>query len=138
MRRDIKSDYRGWRFWDKVRLIPRDQQWKSYFDSKFDNIEVDVHCDCDCGSDFDPNEIIEPIENKIDVSVETLENNLQEKLCKVHKHIEDAEKHLCCDICCAKNDIKNHIDEKIEPIMEFETNFSDLNAQVQEILNKIQ
>ena len=60
---------------------------------------------------------------------EALENGLD---------AEDAEKHLCCDICCAKNDIKNHIDEKIEPIMEFETNFSDLNAQVQEILNKIQ
>lgn len=137
MKRDIKSDYRGWRFWDKVRLIPREEQWKNYFDSKFDNIEVDVHCDCDCGPEFDPNEIIEPIENKIDTSVETLENDLNEKLCKVHKHIEDAEQHLCCDICCAKNDIKNHIDEKIEPIMEFETNFSDLNAQVQEILNRI-
>ena len=137
MKRDIKSDYRGWRFRDKVNLIPRDQQWKSYFDEKFANIDIDIDCDFD----FDPNEIIQPIENVIEVNVqngvETINNNIDEKLCKVHKHIEDAKDHLCCDICCAKNDIKNHIDEKIEPILLFEEDFSNLNEQVQTIIDKL-
>ena len=44
---DIRMDYRGWKFRDKVPLIPRDQQWKHYFDSKFDAIDVDVTVDID-------------------------------------------------------------------------------------------
>ena len=55
---------------------------------------------------------------------------------KVHKHIEDAKEHLCCDVYCAKNDIKNHIDHKIDTI-NFEEQFSNLNEQVTEILNRL-
>lgn len=135
--RDIKSDYRGWRFRDKVPLITKDTQWRQYFDSKFANIDID----CDFDFDFDPNQIIEPIQNSIEVNVqngvETLETHIDEKLCRVHEHIEEAKDHLCCDICCAKNDIKNHIDEKIEPIMLFEEEFSNLNEQVQTIIDKL-
>lgn len=119
MKRDIKSDYRGWRFLDKVPLISRDEQWKSYFDSKFSDIDVDV--------DIDTDGIVEDV-------ADALKDILDDELCCVHKHIEDAKKHLCCDICHAKNDIKSHIDEKIEPIMQFEEQFSDLNEQVQTII----
>ena len=125
MKRDIKSDYRGWRFRDKVNLIPKDQQWMEYFDTKFNDIDIDVDFD------FDPNEIIQPIENAIEVNVqnavEVINNNTNEKSTCINEHIESAKEHLCCDICCARQDIKHHIDEK----------FDDLNEQVQTIINKI-
>ena len=135
--KDIKSYYRGWLFRDKVNLIPKDQQWIAYFDKKFDDIDIDVDID------FKPEDIIEPIQQSIETNVQNgvdtvIEHmNLEEEFCKVHKHIEDAEKHLCCDICHAKTDIKNHIDEKIEPIMQFEEAFSNLNEQVQQIINHL-
>ena len=113
-RRDVKSDYRGWRFRDKVPLIPRDQQWFSYFDTKFANINVDS------------NEI-----------KQTIKCTLEGELCHVHQHIDEAKCHLCCKINSAKNCINQHIDEKIEPIVHFEENFSDLNEQVQQILDKL-
>lgn len=114
---DIKTEYRGWRYLDKTPLIPRDVQWKYYFDEKFGSINVDT------------DEIKETIETSLD-------EGLDGKLAKVHKHIEDAKEHLCCDICCSKNDIKRHIDDKIDPI-HFEEQFSNLNEQVNEILNKL-
>lgn len=120
-KRDIRMDYRGWKFRDKVPLIPRDQQWKSYFDAKFGGIDVDV--------DIDTNEIKETIEN-------ALNSSLDSKLCHVHKHIEDAKEHLCCDICCARKDIKEHINSKFEEI-NFEEKFSNLNEQAETIIQKL-
>lgn len=117
--RNIKTEYRGWRFFDKVPLISREDQWKYYFDGKFDGISVDIDAD----------EIRETIETALD-------DGLDCKLGKVHKHIEDAKEHLCCDICHSKNDIKRHIDSKIDPI-HFEEQFSNLNEQVAEILNRL-
>jgi len=118
--KDIRSYYRGWIYRDKVPFIPREQQWIDYFNSKFDGIDVDVDVDIDT-----------------DAITQSIKDELESSLCCVHKHIEEAKKHLCCDICYAKKDIKKHIDEKIEPIMLFEENFSNLNEQVQQILDKI-
>ena len=110
---------------------------KLYFDSKFGAIGGDV--------DIDTEEIKETIVNTIDSSLDstlnstldsTLNSTLDNKLNKVHKHIEDAKEHLCCDVYCAKNDIKNHIDHKIDTI-NFEEQFSNLNEQVTEILNRL-
>lgn len=112
-----KEDYRGWKFWDKVPLVPRDQQWKYYFDSKFGSIDIDS------------NEIKETIEN-------TLDDSLNCKFHRVHEHIEEAKNHLCCDICCAKKDIKQHIDNKFDAI-NFEEEFSNLNEQVETIIRKL-
>lgn len=118
-KRDIRMDYRGWKFRDKVPLIPRDRIWKAYFDAKFGDIDIDI----------DENEIKETIEN-------TLNNSLDSKLCKVHRHIEEAKDHLCCDICCAKKDIKKHIDNKFDDI-NFEEKFSNLNEQAELIIQKL-
>lgn len=113
----LPQDYRGWKFWDKVSLIPRDQQWKYYFDGKFGSIDVDSE------------EIKETIENTLDCSLDC-------KFHRVHEHIEEAKNHLCCDICCSKNDIKKHIDKKFDDI-NFEEEFSNLNEQVETIINKL-
>lgn len=122
-KRDIRMDYRGWKFRDKVPLIPRDRIWKQYFDSKFADIDVDI----------DTDKITEIIENTIET---TLNGELNEHMCRVHKHIEDAKDHLCCDICCAKKDVKQHIDNIFDEI-NFEEQFSNLNDQVQVIINKL-
>ena len=122
-KKDIKTDYRRYKFFDKVPLISCKDQMKSYFDNKFGAIDIDI----------DTEEIKETIVNTIDSS---LDSSLDSKLNKVHKHIEDAKEHLCCDVYCAKNDIKNHIDHKIDTI-NFEEQFSNLNEQVTEILNKL-
>lgn len=118
-KRDIRMDYRGWKFRDKVPLIPRDQQWKNYFDGKFGDIDIDI----------DSNEIKETIEN-------TLNSSLDCKFCGVHNHIEEAKEHLCCDICHAKKDIKEHIDNKFDEI-NFEEQFSNLNEQAETIIQKL-
>lgn len=120
-KRDIRMDYRGWKFRDKVPLIPRDRIWKAYFDAKFDAINIDV--------DIDEEEIKETIED-------TINNNLDDKFCKVHKHIEEAKDHLCCDICHAKKDVKKHIDDKFDAI-NFEEQFSNLNEQAETIIQKL-
>ena len=126
-KKDIKTDYRCDKFCDKVPLISCKDQMKSYFDNKFGAIDIDI----------DTEEIKETIVNTIDSSLNsTLDSTLDSKLNKVHKHIEDAKEHLCCDVFCAKNDIKKHIDKKIDPI-NFEEQFSNLNEQVTEILNKL-
>lgn len=127
---NIKTNYRGWKFWDKVPLITKDKQWKSYFDEKFDNIKVDVDVDVD----FDPEEIKEAVVDTINENLENL--SLDDKFERVHTHIEESKQHLCCDICCAKNDIKQHIDNKIDPI-NFEEKFSNLNEQAELILQKL-
>ena len=122
-KKDIKTDYRCDKFCDKVPLISCKDQMKLYFDNKFGAIDIDI----------DSEEIKETIVNTIDSS---LDSSLDSKLNKVHKHIEDAKEHLCCDVFCAKNDIKNHIDHKIDTI-NFEEQFSNLNEQVTEILNRL-
>ena len=122
-KKDIKTDYRRDEFFDKVPLISCKDQMKLYLDNKFGAIDIDI----------DTEEIKETIVNTIDSS---LDSSLDSKLNKVHKHIEDAKEHLCCDVFCAKNDIKKHIDNKIDTI-NFEEQFSNLNEQVTEILNKL-
>ncbi len=122
-KKDIRTDYRRDKFCDNVPLISCKDQMKLYFDNKFGAIDIDI----------DSEEIKETIVNTIDSS---LDSSLDSKLNKVHKHIEDAKEHLCCDVYCAKNDIKNHIDHKIDTI-NFEEQFSNLNEQVTEILNKL-
>ena len=122
-KKDIKTDYRCDKFCDKVPLISCKDQMKLYFDNKFGAIDIDI----------DSEEIKETIVNTIDSS---LDSSLDSKLNKVHKHIADAKEHLCCDVCCAKNEIKKHIDNKIDPI-NFEEQFSNLNEQVTEILNRL-
>ena len=126
-KKDIKTDYRCDKFCDKVPLISCKDQMKLYFDNKFGAIDIDI----------DSEEIKETIVNTINSSIDSsLDSSLDSKLNKVHKHIEDAKEHLCCDVYCAKNDIKNHIDHKIDTI-NFEEQFSNLNEQVTEILNKL-
>lgn len=126
-KKDIKTDYRRDEFFDKVPLISCKDQMKSYFDNKFGAIDIDI----------DTEEIKETIVNTIDSTLDsTLNSTLDNKLNKVHHHIEDAKEHLCCDVFCAKNDIKKHIDNKIDTI-NFEEQFSNLNEQVTEILNKL-
>ena len=116
-KRDIRMDYRGWLIRGDAPLIPRDRVWKAYFDAKFGGIDIDE------------NEIKETIED-------TLNGSLDSKFCKVHKHIEEAKDHLCCDICCAKKDIKKHIDEKFDAA-NFEEEFSNLNEQAEAIIQKL-
>ena len=122
-KKDIKTDYRRDKFFDNVPLISCKDQMISYLEGKFGSIDIDI----------DSDEIKETIVNTID---STLNSTLDSKLDKVHKHIEDAKEHLCCDVYCAKNDIKKHIDKKIDPI-NFEEQFSNLNEQVTEILNRL-
>ena len=122
-KKDIKTDYRRDKFFDNVQLISCKDQMISYLEGKFGSIDIDI----------DSDEIKETIVNTID---STLNSTLDSKLDKVHKHIEDAKEHLCCDVYCAKNDIKKHIDNKIDTI-NFEEQFSNLNEQVTEILNRL-
>ena len=126
-KKDIKTDYRRDEFFDKVPLISCKDQMKLYLDNKFGAIDIDI----------DTEEIKETIVNTIDSTLDsTLNSTLDNKLNKVHQHIEDAKEHLCCDVFCAKNDIKKPIDNKIDTI-NFEEQFSNLNEQVTEILNKL-
>ena len=126
-KKDIKTDYRRDEFFDKVPLISCKDQMISYLEGKFGSIDIDI----------DSDEIKETIVNTIDSSLDsTLNSTLDNKLNKVHQHIEDAKEHLCCDVFCAKNDIKKHIDNKIDTI-NFEEQFSNLNEQVTEILNRL-
>lgn len=126
-RRDIRQEYRRWKFWDKVPLITKEQQWMRYFDGKFDGIDVDVDVSVDT----------KPIEEVVENTIENiLENAFEDGLSKVHKHIEDAKEHLCCDICCARKDVKKHIDDIFDSI-DFEEKFSDLNQQAQTIIEKL-
>ena len=122
-KKDIKTDYRRDKFFDNVPLISCKDQMISYLEGKFGSIDIDI----------DSDEIKETIVNTID---STLDSTLDSKLDKVHKHIDDAKEHLCCDVYCAKNDIKKHIDNKIDTI-NFEEQFSNLNEQVTEILNRL-
>ena len=126
-KKDIKTDYRRDKFFDNVPLISCKDQMISYLEGKFGSIDIDI----------DSDEIKETIVNTIDSTLDsTLNSTLDNKLNKVHQHIEDAKEHLCCDVYCAKNDIKKHIDNKIDTI-NFEEQFSNLNEQVTEILNRL-
>lgn len=126
-KKDVRQEYRRWKFWDKVPLITKDQQWKHYFDNKFDNIDIDVDVNVDT----------KPIEDVVESTIENmLETAFNSEMCKVHQHIEEAKDHLCCDICCARKDIKKHMDDIFEDI-NFEEKFSNLNEQAQTIINKL-
>ena len=125
---NIRTDYRGWKFRDKVPLISKDSLWKAYFEDKFANIDVDV--------DFDEDKIIQTITDTINENLDNLDLGLEQDFQELHRHIEESKEHLCCDICCAKNNIKQHIDNKIDPI-NFEEKFSNLNEQAELILQKL-
>ena len=135
----IRRDLRRWGFCDRVKLIPKDVQWKNYFDDKFDNIEVNVDTE-DLKHDIEETiqaSVTEAVGSSVETAVENaVENNIDPKLCKIHKHIEDAKDHLCCDICCSKNEIIRHIDEKPDPV-DFVEEFSNLNEQVAQINRKL-
>ena len=113
-----KTHYRGWLFRDDVPLIPRDYQWMGFLEEKIDGIGVNVDVD------IDVDEIKQAVED-------TINENLGDKFCKVHHHIEEAKEHLCCDICCARKDIKKHIDNKMDY---FDEQFSNLNEQAETII----
>lgn len=127
MKKDIRQDYRRWKFWDKVPLITKDAQWKRYFDGKFDAIDVDVDVDIDT----------KPIEDAVETTINNiLENAFESGLNRVHEHIDEAKEHLCCDICCARNDVKKHMDDVLDSI-DFEEKFSNLNEQARTIIEKL-
>lgn len=167
-KKDIKTDYRRYKFFDKVPLISCKDQMVSYFDSKFDSIDIDtdeikqtiintiddsledkvseIHTHIDTAKDDISNEI-NSSEEKIDAHIDEVKDNISEvkdnisneissSEKKIQNYIDEAKDHLCCDICCAKNEIKKHIDDKIDPI-NFEEKFLNLNEQVTEILNKL-
>lgn len=101
-------------FFDQIPLITRFQQMKEYIDGKL-------------SGGIDSSEIKETIKD-------TLNDSLDCKLSKVHRHLDDVEEHICCDICCSKKDIINHVDNKFDIVNQ---HFSDLNKQVEEINNKV-
>ena len=61
-KKDVRQEYRRWKFWDKVPLITKDQQWKHYFDNKFDNIDIDVDVNVDT----------KPIEDVVESTIENM------------------------------------------------------------------
>ncbi len=153
-----EMEYRGWRFRESKLLIPREVQWKVYFDNKFADIDIDKEeirqvMDEALEEDLEPkfaavnehiDEVHEHIEQDITEAKDDIEENVEagiteakdeiiEKIgsvdvepivtaakIEIEEKIEEAKDHLCCDICCAKNAIIEHIDEKL----------SDLNQQV--------
>ena len=140
---DIKVKYRTYGYRSNVPLISVKDQWMSYFDKKFDGIDVNVEIDTDGiieSIENAQNTVIESIDNSQNTIIEAIDNSqetLVGKFDEINENIEQAEQHLCCDICCAKNDIKKHIDDKFTSV-NFEQKFSDLNEQVTEILNKLE
>ncbi len=160
---DKRADYRPWEFADNVQLIPREVQWKAYFDKKFGDIDVDIDMDEFKGIVEEVVETnIEPVNINIEEAKTEINNNITDSKEEIITHIdevkedvkegvineinaseenivnkiEDAKEHLCCDICCSKNEIINHIDSKIDAV-NFEEEFSNLNEQVAEILRKL-
>lgn len=160
-KKDIKTDYRRYKFFDKVPLISCKDQMISYFNGKFDSIDIDtdeikqtiintiddsldnkvseIHTHIDTTKDDISNEITSS-EERIDTHIDEVKDNISNEITsseeKIQNYIDEAKEHLCCDICCAKNDIKKHIDDKIDPI-NFEEKFLNLNEQVAEILSKL-
>ena len=138
-KKDIKTDYRRYKFFDKVPLISCKEQMISYFNGKFDSIDIDpdeikqtIINTIDDSLDDKVNEI----HTHIDTTKDDISNEINSSEERIDTHIDEAKEHLCCDICCAKNDIKKHIDDKIDPI-NFEEKFLNLNEQVAEILSKL-
>lgn len=121
--------YRRYGFRSNVPLISTRDQWMSYFDDRFENIDTTCECECNCDGGCGCDDIKEAI-------TEAINENLDEKFCHVHHHIEDAKEQISCKVCCAKKAIIKHIDDTVETI-NFAQNFSDLNEQVQEILEKL-
>lgn len=132
-------DYRRYCFFDRVPLISCKDQIRSYLENKFASINIDTDeikdviettieniMETDFGNNF------QEVHRHIDEAKDDVNSNFQ----NLNNHIEEAKDHLCCDICCAKNDIKRYIDDKIDPI-NFQEQFSNLNEQVVRILNKI-
>lgn len=156
---DKRTDYRPWEFADNVQLIPREVQWKTYFDKKFGDIDIDIDMDEFKGIVEEVVETnIEPVNINIEEAKTEINNSITDSKEEIITHIdeakedvineinaseenivnkiEDAKEHLCCDICCSKNEIINHIDSKIDAV-NFEEEFSNLNEQVAEILRKL-
>lgn len=167
--KDIKTDYRCYKFFDKVPLISCKDQMISYFNGKFESIDIDteeikqtiintiddslddkvseIHTHIDTTKDDISNEINsseERIDTHIDEAKDDITNEISNEITnklssseeRIQNYIDEAKEHLCCDICCAKNEIKKHIDDKIDPI-NFEEKFLNLNEQVAEILSKL-
>lgn len=137
--RNKMIDYRRYCFFDRVPLISCKDQIRSYLENKFASINIDTDeikdviettieniMETDFGNNF------QEVHRHIDEAKDDVNSNFQ----SLNDHIEEAKDHLCCDICCAKNDIKRYIDDKIDPI-NFQEQFSNLNEQVVRILNKI-
>jgi hypothetical protein len=136
---DIRIKYRTYGYRGNVPFIPFQQQfdkkWKAYFDGKFGNVDEKIdNIDVNVQVDVDTEGIKQTIVETLAEQFEGL--NFDEKFEAVHTHINEVKQHLCCDICCAKTDIKKHIDEKFEAV-NFERKFSDLNDQVNEILARL-
>lgn len=143
---NISSEYRKYKFCDIVPLIPKENQWKEYLDSKFDNIDIDVNIDTDGMTEKIENTINSNTENitkRIDEAKEEVKEVVNDQTNVINKakesveyKIDTAKDDINCNICCTSKEIKKHIDDKIDPI-KFEEKFSNLNEQVSEILNKL-
>lgn len=153
-KKDIRQYYRCWGFWEKVPLVSREDQWLSYFNQKFADIDIDTDEICEA-IEATLNETldvkVDEVQSHIDEAKEFLctdictakdeiENAIDESNESIKAHIdetaEDVKNTLSCKIRCAKTEIENHIDAKIDPI-HFEEQFSNLNEQVLEILRKL-
>lgn len=135
---NISTEYRKYKFCDNVPLIPKENQWKEYLDSKFDDIDIDIDIDTD-----DMSEKIEIISKHIDeVKKEVTEivSNQTDVINKAKESVEykidTAKDNINCNICCTAKGIKKHIVNKIDSF-KFEEKFSNLNDQVSEIINKL-
>lgn len=146
--KDIGTEYRKYKFFDKVPLISKDKQWKEYIDEKVNGIDITV--DNDGIANAISNNVsskFEGVSQKIDDAKESIVTNVaanskevSENIQKARESIEyvinTAKDDINCNICCSKKEIKKHIDNKIDPI-KFEEKFSNLNDQVASILSKI-
>ena len=102
-------EYGGWRFIESTTFIPRDIQWRNYFDEKFSNISIDM----------------QEIRQVMD---EALQEDLDPKFAEVHEHIEQTEEYVSTIIEEVKNDVETATTAT-------ETNISEAK---EEIIEKIE
>lgn len=135
---DKKNDLRRYGFDDNTPLSTRCDQFKSYLDEKFSNIEI--------------GDITGTVKDAITEDMESI----KEQITDTNSHIENAKNeiinavdcncnnNLCCTCHLAtKEDINNtvdqinlHTDSKFDEI-NFTQEFTDLNKQIKEINNKL-